>query len=208
MQHPGFDELAAQWDDDPVHVDRAHAVARALIDRIDLQGAHVIEDGCGTGLLGFALLERAELGTLTFIDPSPGMREVVAEKIAALAPRRACVLAPEEDPGSARDLVASVMVLHHVPDPRATIARWTEWLAPGGHLAVADLHPEDGSFHGPEVDDVHRGFDPAEVGRWMDEAGLDTVHSGTVYEIEKVVDDRPRTFPVWLVLGRRRGEAS
>lgn len=204
MQHPGFDELASSWDDDPVHLARARAVARAVAGHVDLAGADVLEDGCGTGLLGFSLLEVASPRHLTFVDPSPGMREVVERKIAQLAPGRARVLTPDDDPGDDHDLVTSLMVLHHVDDPRATIGAWVGRLVPGGHLAVADLLTEDGSFHGPEIEDVHRGFDPGDVARWMDEAGADALHSETVFEIEKQVDGRSRTFPVWLVIGRRR----
>jgi hypothetical protein len=33
-------------------------------------------------------------------------------------------------------------------------------LKPGGHLAIADLYTEDGSFHGDGFHG-HKGFDPA-----------------------------------------------
>ena len=194
-----FDDLAATWDDDPAKVERARTVASAIVDRIDLQGAHVVEDGCGTGLLGFALLALESVATLTFIDPSPGMRDVVERKIASLPPQRACVLAPHEEVGRGHDLVASLMVLHHVDDPAWTIRQWSEWLEPGGHVAVADLYTEDGSFHGPDTDGVHRGFDPREVADWMREADLEPAEPVTVFEIQR----ESRSYPVWLLIGRR-----
>ena len=197
-----FDALAKTWDEEPARVARARAVARALVDRLDLSGAHVVDDGCGTGLLGFALLEIENVGTVTFIDPSEGMRDVVREKIADLPPQRACVLAPGEDLGGGRDLVASLMVLHHVPDPAWQIQHWTEWLAPGGHLAIADLLTEDGSFHGDEHDDVHLGFDPDEVAAWMREAGLEPTDASTAFTMEKTVDGEERRYPVWLLTGQ------
>ena len=194
-----FDDLAATWDEDPAKVERARTVARAIVDRIDLQGAHVVEDGCGTGLLGFALLGLESIATMTFIDPSPGMRDAVARKIESLPPQRACVLSPHDELGRGRDLVTSLMVLHHVDDPAWTIRQWSEWLEPGGHVAVADLYAEDGSFHGPEVDDVHRGFDPHDVASWMREAGLEPAEPFEVVGIER----ESRRYPVWLLIGRR-----
>ncbi len=202
--HPGFEDLASTWDDDPMRVERARALARAVVDRVDLQGAHVVEDGCGTGLVGFSLLEVSVPATLTLIDPSPAMREQVARKIADLAPGRACVLEPGSDLGSGHDLVISSMVLHHVPDPAEKIRAWAGWVETGGHVAVADLHPEDGSFHGPDVDDVHRGFDPREVARWMEEAGLEVGPPTDVFVIEKNIEGGEGHFPVWLLIGRRR----
>lgn len=201
MNH--FDELAATWDDDPTKVERARTVARAIVDRVDLQGAHVIEDGCGTGLLGFALMELENLGTVTFIDPSEGMREVVREKIESLPPQRATVLSPYDDIGSGRQLVMSLMVLHHVEDPAGTIRRWAEWLDTGGTLAIADLAAEDGSFHDPDQDYEHDGFDPEQVTDWMREAGLEPRAPSTVFTIAKTVDGQDRTYPVWLLLGTR-----
>lgn len=198
-----FDERASTWDDDPTKRERARAVARAIVDRVDLQGAHVIEDGCGTGLLGFALLEVASPATITFIDPSAAMREQVARKIEALPPQRACVIAPHEEVGAGRDLVTSLMVLHHVDDPAGTIRRWTEWLDTGAHLAIADLHAEDGSFHGPDEEHVHHGFDPTEVAGWMRDAGLEPSAPVDVFTMEKDVDGETRHYPVWLMVGRK-----
>ena len=200
-----FDELASTWDDDPVKLERARAVARAIVDRVDLQGAHVIEDGCGTGLLGFALLEVSSPATITFIDPSEAMRDQVTRKIASLPPQRACVIAPHEEVGAGRDLVASLMVLHHVDDPAGTIRHWAGWLDRGAYLAIADLHREDGSFHGHDHGHgaLHRGFDPARVADWMRDAGLDPQEPVDVFTMEKDVDGDTRHYPVWLMTGRK-----
>lgn len=202
MSH--FDQLAATWDEDPARVERARTVARAIVDRVDLQGAHVVEDGCGTGLLGFALLELENLATVTFIDPAEGMRAVVSRKIESLPPQRACVLAPWDDVGSAHQLVTSLMVLHHVDDPASTIRRWAEWLEVGGTLAIADLAAEDGSFHDEGLEYVHDGFDPDDVAAWMRAANLEPGNASTVFTMEKTVDGESRSFPVWLLLGTRR----
>jgi len=198
-----FDDLARTWDDDPTKVDRARTVARAIVDRVDLQGAHVVEDGCGTGLLGFALMEVENIATVTFIDPSEGMREVVRRKIESLPPQRATVLAPHEEVGNGHQLVTSLMVLHHVDDPAGAIRKWSEWLEPGGTLAIADLESEDGSFHDADQEYRHDGFDPDDVAAWMRATELEPGDASTVFTIAKTVDGEEREFPVWLLLGRR-----
>jgi predicted TPR repeat methyltransferase len=71
-----FDERAESWDDDPVRVARAAAVAEGIRSRVPLSSAmRALEYGCGTGLLSFEL--RHELGHITLalteaIDVSPG----------------------------------------------------------------------------------------------------------------------------------------
>ncbi|MCC5994862.1 MAG: class I SAM-dependent methyltransferase [Oceanicaulis sp.] len=60
--------------------------------------------------------------------------------------------APAAEPG-AFDLVYARMVLGHLSDPDAAIARLLEWLRPGGRIALADLDcsrslPEDMSTPG------------------------------------------------------------
>ena len=50
------------------------------------------------------------------------------------------------------------MVLHHVTDIENIIRKFHNLLNPDGHLAIADLYTEDGSFHGKEFTG-HKGFD-------------------------------------------------
>ena len=82
MTTSDFDARAATWDDDPAKVDRAQAVADAIVGSVSLTGTmRALEYGCGTGLLSFMLLPR--LGRITLADVSDGMLAVAAGKIAA-----------------------------------------------------------------------------------------------------------------------------
>ena len=77
-----FDERARTWDDDPGKRARAAAAAAAIREAVDLHdGVRLLEYDAGTGLVSQALA--ADVGSVTVTDPSPGMREVMEEKVAA-----------------------------------------------------------------------------------------------------------------------------
>src|SRR5262249_46849238 len=82
-----FDARAATWDGDPTKVERARAIADAILREVPPRPAiAALEYGAGTGLLGFMLRDR--IGELTLADISDGMLEVAQRKIAALGDSR------------------------------------------------------------------------------------------------------------------------
>jgi len=205
MTTSDFDARAATWDDDPAKVERARAVADAIVRSVALtESMRAMEYGCGTGMLSFML--RARLGRITLADISEGMLAVAAGKIAAAADpaMRAVKLDLLVDPMPAEryDVIYSLMTLHHVPDTGAILRRFHAALATGGTLCIADLDAEDGSFHG-EGFDGHLGFDRARLGATAREAGFATVEFSTAHEIEKAADGRPHRYPVFLMVARK-----
>ena len=77
-----FDAAARTWDQDGTKAERASRVAEAIRKLAPLRPTDSILDyGCGTGLLGFALLPH--VGHATMADTSREMLSVVVEKIAA-----------------------------------------------------------------------------------------------------------------------------
>jgi 2-polyprenyl-3-methyl-5-hydroxy-6-metoxy-1,4-benzoquinol methylase len=198
-----FDERAATWDDDPGHRDRARAVAAAIRDQVHLTpSTRVIEYGAGTGLLAEELA--SDVGPVTVTDPSAGMREVIAAKVAAGVLPGAVVsdLDLERDavPDGRYDLVVTVMALHHVTDVRPVLAGFAALLEPGGVVAIADLDAEDGSFHSDHTDfHGHDGFDRDELTRQLTEAGFDAIGFVDATEIER----DGRTYGVFLATARR-----
>ena len=200
---PGyFDARARTWDDDPMKRERARLTAEAIAAAVpDLATRRVLDYGCGTGLLGYALLPRA--AHVTFADTSREMLAVVAEKAAAagVSARTAPLaldLATDAPPAARFDLACSLMTMHHVRDTAALLRAFHALLAPGGVLAVADLDAEDGSFHGPEAD-VHRGFERGAVAAALGRAGFAPATLSTVFTVEK----GGRRYPVFLAVARR-----
>ncbi|NTW85715.1 MAG: class I SAM-dependent methyltransferase [Holophagaceae bacterium] len=195
-----FDARAGTWDQDPAKVARALTVGRAIAEALPLAGLRVLEYGCGTGLLGFALQPQAAWVSLA--DTSEGMLAVLRAKIAAagaanMSPLRLDLLT-EPLPEARFDLVCSLMTLHHIPDTQGILDRFCKVLAPGGWVALADLDAEDGSFHGPEAE-VHRGFDREAFRAQLTRAGFHNIHLETVCEVDK----DSRRYPVFLAVARR-----
>ena len=174
MSTDPFDEKAATWDADPAKVRRAAEVARCITETVPLRGSErLLEYGAGTGLVTQAL--RDAVGPVTLADTSSGMREVLHDKIAAGALAGARVwdvnLETEPPPEEQFDLLVTVMTLHHIHDLARVLSSFGQLLAPGGHLCIADLEHEDGSFHGADFDG-HHGFERAALTGALERAGF------------------------------------
>jgi len=201
-----FDSKARAWDSEPAFQERANKIAAAIRAAIPLNTTmRALDYGCGTGLLSFPLKD--ELGHITLKDSSAGMLEVLREKIAAQGVSNMSVrqadLSSQPLPEERYDLIYSSMVLHHIPDTAAMLATFHALLNPGGHLCVADLDKEDGSFHGIDVD-VHHGFVREDLACLAEAAGFADVRFATVLDIVKdSAEGGARGYPVFLMLARR-----
>ncbi|HET9594701.1 MAG TPA: class I SAM-dependent methyltransferase [Anaeromyxobacteraceae bacterium] len=200
-----FDARARTWDADPQKALRAQRVADALAHRLPvLPHMTVLEYGSGTGLLGFALRGRA--ASLTLADSSAEMTAVAREKIAALDAGDVTAvrldLTSDTSYATQHDLVCTLLTLHHVPDVPRLLRRFHGLVRPGGHVAVADLDAEDGSFHG-EGFDGHNGFRREDIAAWLGRAGFSGIELQTVFEIEKDGRSGVRKYPVFLAIARR-----
>ena len=200
-----FDEKAATWDDDPVRVQRAANVADQMLERITLtEAGHVLDFGSGTGLLGFNFLDRA--ASVTFADPSDEMLKQVEAKLRAGGHEhgRTHRLGGDADTLPRRyDAIVSLMTLHHVDDPDATLAFLRDHLEPGGWLAVCDLDTEDGSFHdGSFTGDVHHGFDRGALIARVEALGMVDAQTSTAWVMRKEGPEGPGEYPLFLLTAR------
>lgn len=194
-----FDEKAATWDDDPAKVERARAVADLIRTAVPVPPeSRVLDFGAGTGLLSQHLA--GHVASLTLIDPSRGMRDVIAEKVSSgRLPEGTRIwdldLAVDPAPDEEFDLIVTLMTLHHVADVPRVLAAFAGLLADGGRIAIVDLLAEDGSFHG-EGFAGHHGFDPGDLAEQLTGLGLtelkvrDDVHG---------VDKDGTRYPLFLV---------
>ncbi|HWQ08949.1 MAG TPA: class I SAM-dependent methyltransferase [Holophaga sp.] len=197
-----FDREAATWDDNPRRGRMAQEVAKAIAARVPLSaGTKALDFGCGTGLLTLQLWPL--VGSITGVDTSPGMLDVLARKVAALGLTGVETRLLPPDGGHALegafDLIVSCMALHHVQDLDPLFRRFHEHLAPGGRIALADLDMEDGSFHGDVADVHHLGFDRARLKGMLAAAGFTELEDTTAYEMRR----NGRDYPVFLITGRK-----
>jgi 2-polyprenyl-6-hydroxyphenyl methylase/3-demethylubiquinone-9 3-methyltransferase len=196
-----FEQLAHRfWDRDgefkplhrlnPVRVD--YIAARCRLD-----GARVLDVGCGGGLLAEGLTRKG--ATVTAIDLAPAMIETAklhaAESGLAIDYRLqdAAELA-DMQPGF--DVVCCMEMLEHVADPGAFVAVLARLVRPGGAIFVSTLNRNLKSFMlaivGAEyvlrllprgTHEYERFIRPAELAAYARVAGLGLVHTaGLHYE--------------------------
>ncbi|MFZ6003237.1 MAG: class I SAM-dependent DNA methyltransferase [Actinomycetota bacterium] len=192
-----FDAKAATWDADPAKVARAAAVARCIATAVPVgPSTRLLEYGAGTALVTQAL--RESVGPVTLADTSTGMRAAMQAKVdsGALVDARIWDLNLELEPpprDEQFDLIVTVLTLHHVHDLARVLAGFASLLVPGGHLCIADLEQEDGSFHGADFDG-HHGFDRTALASDLANAGFTDTTFTDCTQLER----DGRTYPVFL----------
>lgn len=196
-----FDARAQTWDEDPRRVRLAANIFAALSQQIPLRpDMSVLDYGCGTGLLTLALAPRVR--HIVGVDSSPGMLDVLAQKANAANLNHVQTLCADfangPAPSGSHDLVASVMTLHHVVETETLLRHFFALLAPGGHLALADLDTEDGSFHGHNNGIHHLGFNRETLALQLATCGFEDIRFSTAAHIVK-----SRDYTVFLATAQK-----
>jgi len=201
-----FDLKAAGWDLNPMHLERSEAVAKQILERIPIKPwMNALEYGAGTGITSFLLKDN--LKEITMMDNSSEMVRVMNEKIGAAKTDnlKAVFFDLENHSFTDRkfDLAITQMVLHHVTDIENIIIRFLEILNPGGYLAIADLYPENGSFHG-EGFIGHKGFDPEALSVMISDKGFTNATIQKCFVINKKVSETElKQFDVFLLIANK-----
>ena len=196
-----FDQKARDWDLNPVHVERSRAIADLLIKAIPLdKNMSALEYGAGTGILSLILQEH--LGKITLMDSSEGMINVVKEKLRKYRTSKLNPVCFDLQNGSYNaefDLIFTQMVLHHVRDINDILHKFSLMLRTGGFLAIADLYPEDGSFHEEEFTG-HKGFDPELLMHQISSLSFRNINYQTCFTIRKEIGEgKVKEYPVFLL---------
>jgi ubiquinone/menaquinone biosynthesis C-methylase UbiE len=201
-----FDIKAAEWDQNPMHWDRSEVISNQIKKLIPLnKQMTALEYGAGTGIASFLLKDY--LKEITLMDNSSEMVRIINEKIKTTNVRNLKTLNFDLEHadyiGGKFDLIFTQMVFHHVTDIENIINKFYNLLNPGGHLAIADLYPEDGSFHGKGFTG-HKGFDPAELSGLLLKHGFQNISHRKCYVINKKISDiETKQFDVFLLIANR-----
>jgi 2-polyprenyl-6-hydroxyphenyl methylase / 3-demethylubiquinone-9 3-methyltransferase len=187
-----FDAVAARfWDSHgefrPLHLLNP-VRAQYIGARVPLPGAHVLDVGCGGGLLAEALTSAG--ARLTAIDLAPGMIEVArlhaAQSRLAIDYRLCDAQQLAHDAPGTFDVVTCMEMLEHVPDPAAMVATLAALVRPGGAVFVSTLNRNLRAFLTAIVageyllrllprgtHEYERLIRPAELARWGRAAALE-----------------------------------
>jgi ubiquinone/menaquinone biosynthesis C-methylase UbiE len=202
-----FDKEAAQWDASPVRRDLARGIGTAIHRAIHIApGWRILDYGAGTGLVTLQL--QPEAASVIAVDQSAGMLGKLGEKLASAGilnvQTRQWDIEKQPFPESGLDLVASSMTLHHLRDVPTAFHRFAQLLKSGGWIAMADLDVEDGSFHGPNPDVFHLGFDRSVIRGWLADAGFQDISISDAHRLQKPDSTgQVHTYPIFLAIGRR-----
>jgi ubiquinone/menaquinone biosynthesis C-methylase UbiE len=197
-----FDLKASEWDFNPMHIARSEAVVKHILKKIPVQSwMTALEFGAGTGITGFLLKDH--LKEITMIDSSSEMIRIINEKIKAKGAGNLKSLwfdlEKNDFTGEKFNLVISQMVLHHVHDIENIIRKFRYILYTGGYIAIADLYPEDGSFHGSGFEG-HKGFDVKELSQLIGKLGFKNIDHEKCFAIDKKISDtETKIFDVFLL---------
>ncbi len=201
-----FDIKAADWDKNPMHWDRSVAITDQIKKLIPLKKWMVaLEYGAGTGIASFLLKDY--LKEITLMDSSPEMVRVMNEKIKTVKVENLKTLNFDlelTDYSDRKfDFIFTLMVLHHVTNIENIIRKFYELLNPGGYMAIADLYPEDGSFHG-EGFTGHKGFDIGILSNQVARQGFtDVNHSKCFVIVNQISDAETKQYDVFLLIAKR-----
>lgn len=126
----GYERLMGRW---------SRLLAVPFIDFAGVaNGERILDVGCGTGSLTFALPQAAEIGEVAAIDFSPvfvaeAQRRNTDPRI-SIAQGDACAI---PFPNDRFDRALSLLVLHFVPETDKAIAEMRRVVRPGGVVAAA-----------------------------------------------------------------------
>jgi 2-polyprenyl-6-hydroxyphenyl methylase / 3-demethylubiquinone-9 3-methyltransferase len=182
-----FSNLAHRWWDPAGEFKPLHDINPLRLDWIaqhaTLEGARVLDVGCGGGILTEAMARRG--AKVTGIDLSEkALRVAQLHLLESKLDIRyeACSV---DDVGGEFDLVTCMELLEHVPDPSAMVAACARRVRPGGQVFFSTINRNPKSYLfavvGAEyvlgllpkgTHDYQRFIKPSELSRWSRAAGL------------------------------------
>ncbi|HVJ25599.1 MAG TPA: bifunctional 2-polyprenyl-6-hydroxyphenol methylase/3-demethylubiquinol 3-O-methyltransferase UbiG [Burkholderiales bacterium] len=182
-----FSNLAHRWWDPAGEFKPLHDINPLRLDWIaqhaPLQGARVLDVGCGGGILAEAMARRG--AKVTGIDLSEKALRVAQLHLLESKLDIRYEMSSVDDVAGEFDLVTCMELLEHVPDPAAMVAACARLVRPGGQVFFSTINRNPKSYLfavvGAEyvlgllpkgTHDYQRFIKPSELSRWSRAAGL------------------------------------
>jgi len=189
-----FSELAHRWWDPESEFRPLHEINPLRLDWIDqlaaIKGKRVVDVGCGGGILAESMARRgAHVLGIDLADRPLKVAQLHAMEgsVANLEYRSVAAEALAAEQTGQFDVVTCMEMLEHVPDPSSVIQACADMVKPGGWVFFSTLNRNPKAFLfaivGAEyvlkllpkgTHDYARFITPAELNRWIRDAGLDT----------------------------------
>ncbi len=204
-----FEKVLIQWDKEPGRLSMTHKIAQAMLNRTSPQGTEVLLDyGTGTGLIALEFYHSVK--KIVAVDSSKDMLTFLQKKLNADSLTTIETL--EWSIGNDLqklprfDIIIVSLTLHHVIDTALAAEVFYSLLNPGGTIAVADLDPDNGESHGPEMI-VHNGFVRADLREIFKKAGFTDIQFDNVATLTKVSSKTGelKEFPLFLMIAHKAG---
>ncbi|HVJ13195.1 MAG TPA: bifunctional 2-polyprenyl-6-hydroxyphenol methylase/3-demethylubiquinol 3-O-methyltransferase UbiG [Burkholderiales bacterium] len=182
-----FSNLAHRWWDPAGEFKPLHDINPLRLDWIaqhaPLQGARVLDVGCGGGILAEAMARRG--AKVTGIDLAEKALRVAQLHLLESKLDIRYEMSSVDDVAGEFDLVTCMELLEHVPDPAAMVAACARLVRPGGQVFFSTINRNPKSYLfavvGAEyvlgllpkgTHDYQRFIKPSELSRWSRAAGL------------------------------------
>lgn len=178
-------QRAAKVYDTPERIRVANIIAGEIRRELtDTQYRCGMDYGCGTGLVGLALMDLFD--ALLFVDTAPQMIEQVQEKLQRTGVKGAQTMSgdfcAEVPAGIGVDCIFMSQVLLHVKEYKTLLPRLYDMLNPRGGLIIVDFDKNEKV----NSDLVHNSFVQAELSALLTQLGFSSVISRTFYHGEKI----------------------
>ena len=170
--NPYFAEVAEQWDEIRSDYFTEHMRDMAIAKAHLPPNAIAADVGTGTGFVAAGLA--AQAAHVIGFDASPEMLAVARRNLAEFNNVEFREAVGDQLPVASGmfDGVFANMVLHHAPDPLATIKEMARVLKRDGVLCITDLDTHDHEWQREQMADLWLGFERDDIRRWFAEAGL------------------------------------
>ena len=204
-----FQKKLIMWDKDPARLSMTHKIAQAMLNRTSPRGTEILLDyGTGTGLI--ALEFRNSVKKIVAVDTSKDtltflQKKLNAESITTIEPLEWSI-GNDLQKLPRFDIIIVSLTLHHVTDTGQAAEVFYSLMNPGGTIAIADLDPDNGESHGPEMT-VQSGFVRENMREIFKKAGFTNIEFENVATLTKVSSKTGeiKDFPIFLMIAHKAG---